>query len=241
MKNIRFLFLAVPALLFATLISAQSADEIIANYMNALGGKDQIGQITSVLTEGTLDVMGNQGTVKTTLLTGKGFKQEIDVMGTSIIMCYTDSMGWQINPMAGNYNAETMTDSQYKPGRDMIFIAGPFSSDYKAKGYQLELAGQEMVAMINAFRINVVSPDSFKTAYYFDPATWYLIKTVQTIEMMGQTMDIITNYSNYQKPENGYAMPYTIETNYGGQFFLTANITKVELNQPIDPAIFVKP
>ena len=72
--------------------------------MNALGGKDQIAQISSVLYEGTLDVMGSQGTVKTTLLNGKGYKQEIDVMGTVVVMCYTDSMGWQINPMGGNYN-----------------------------------------------------------------------------------------------------------------------------------------
>lgn len=241
MKQIRFLVLAVPALLLASLISAQTADEIIANYMNALGGKDQIAQINSIYYEGTLDVMGSQGTVKTTMLNGKGYKQEIDVMGTVVVMCYTDSMGWQINPMGGNYNPEKMADSQYKPGRDMIFAGGLFNSDILAKGYQVELTGQEMVGMVNAFKLNVISPDNFTSAYFFDPATWYMIKSVQTFDMMGQSMDVIVNYSDYQKPENGYSMPFDIETNYGGQFFLTAKINKVEVNQPVDPAIFLMP
>jgi len=223
------------------MVSAQTADEIIANYMNALGGKEQISQISSVYYEGTLDVMGSQGTVKTTLLNGKGYKQEIDVMGTVVVMCYNDSMGWQINPMGGNYNPEKMADNQYKPGRDMIFAGGVFSSDILAKGYQVELLGQEMVGMVNAYKINVVSPDNFKSVYFFDPATWYMIKSVQTFDMMGQPMDIVINYSDYQKPENGFAMPFAIETNYGGQFFLIAKINKVDINQPVDPAIFLMP
>jgi len=241
MKQIRFFLFAVPALLLATLISAQTADEIIANYMNALGGKDQITQVSSVFTEGTLDVMGNQGTVKTTLLSGKGYKQEIDVMGTLVVMCINDSMGWQINPMGGNYNAEKMADSQYKPGRDMIFIGGPFNGDLAARGFKVELMGQEMVGMTNAYKINVVSPENMLSVYYFDPETWYLVKSVQNYDMMGQSMEVVVNYSNYQKPENGYAMPFSIETNYGGQFFLSAKINKVEINQPIDPAIFAMP
>jgi hypothetical protein len=68
-----------------------------------------------------------------------------------------------------------------------------------------------------------------------------MIKSVQTFDMMGQSMDVIVNYSDYQKPENGYSMPFAIETNYGGQFFLTAKINKVEVNQPVDPSIFLMP
>jgi hypothetical protein len=79
------------------------------------------------------------------------------------------------------------------------------------------------------------------TSYYFDPDTWYLIKAVVKAEMMGQSMDVVTNFSNYKKLDNGYATPSTVEVNYGGQFFLTANFTKVELNNPVDPAIFAKP
>jgi hypothetical protein len=241
MKTFRLLSLVIPALICVSTISAQTAEEIIANYINAIGGKDQIGQITSLYMEGTMDVMGGQGTIKTTLLNGKGYKQEIDVMGTSVVMCYTDTAGWQINPMTGNYGAENMPEDQYKAGRDNIFAGGPLALDLSTNGYKIDLAGQENVGDVNAWKVNVLSPDSGATDYYFDPATWYVIKMVQKAEMMGQVMEIIITLADYQKPENGFAMPHSMETNYGGQFFLTAKINKVEVNQPVDPAIFAKP
>ena len=59
--------------------------------------------------------------------------------------------------------------------------------------------------------------------------------------MMGQVMNIETTFSDYQKTDVGYVLPYSIETNYGGQFFLVTKLSKVEINQPVDLAIFAKP
>jgi hypothetical protein len=241
MNNYRLLTLVAVALLGTAFASAQTADEIIGKHLNAIGGKDLITQIASVYMEGTMDAMGNQGTIKITQVNGKGFKQDIDVMGTQVVFCYTDSTGWQIYPMNGNYSAETMTDNQYQTSRDQIFIGGPFASDYLARGYKVELLGQEAVGNVNAYKVQVISPTNAEAVYYFDPETYYLIKMVQKGEMMGETMDVVASYSDYRKAENGYAMPYAIETNYGGQVFLTVKLAKVEFNQPVDLAVFAKP
>lgn len=241
MKKYRPLTIVAVALLGTAFASAQTADEIIGKYLSAIGGKEQIAQISSVYMEGTLDAMGNQGLIKITHLNEKGYKQEIEVMGTSIIMCYTDSSGWQINPMTGNYSAENIPDDQYQASKDQIYIGGIFMTNYLERGYKVELLEQEAVGDVNAYKVQVISPSNIESIYYIDPSTNYVIRVVQKGEMMGQPMEIIISFSNYQKAENGYAMPYTIEMNYGGQFFLTTNITKVEFNQPIDPAIFAKP
>ena len=240
MKTSRILFLATMVLLCTGYVSAQTAEEIIAKYVDAIGGKDKLATVTSMITEATLDVMGSQGTLKTTLLVGKGAKSEIDVMGTQVTMCFTDTAGWSINPMGGVYSAQTMSPAEYNAGKDGLYIAGPFV-DYAAKGYKVELIGQETVGITTANKIAVTSPENVVTNYYFDPATNLLIKAAQTSEMMGQQMEIIINYSNYQPLDAGIQIPYSSETNYGGQFFLNANITKVDVNQPIDPAIFAKP
>jgi hypothetical protein len=240
MKAIKILTLSVFALFCAAFASAQTADEIIVKYIDAIGGKDQISKINSIYMEGLLDVMGSQGSVKTTILNGKGYKQVIDVMGSLVTMCYTDNMGWQINPMAGNPNAEVMPPGQYNSGKDQIYIGGPLT-DYSSRGYVIEYLGQELIGDVNTYKVKVVTPDKISALYYFDPATGYLIRIVQQGEMMGQTMDITLNFSNYQKTDAGYAMPYKTETNYGGQFALVATFSKVELNKEIDPAIFVKP
>jgi hypothetical protein len=239
MKTSKILLVATMALLTGY-VSAQTADEIISKYIDAIGGKEKLASVTSMLTEATLDVMGSQGIVKTTLLVGKGAKSEIDVMGTQVTMCITDTAGWTINPMGGIYSAQNMSPAEYNAGKDQLNIAGPFV-DYAAKGYTVELVGQETVGITTANKIAVTTPDNMVTNYFFDPATNLLIKTVQMTEMMGQQMEISVNYSNYQATEAGVLIPFGSETSYGGQFFLVANINKVEVNQPVDPAVFAKP
>ena len=240
MKTLKFITLSIITLFALQMVSAQTADEIVGKYIDAIGGKDQISKVTSMFIEGSLDVMGGTGTIKHTILIGKGAKDEIDVQGTSVTMCVTDSAGWSINPMTGNYNAEYMPPEQYKASKDGIYLGGPFV-DFANRGYKLELAGQQTIGTMNANKIIVTSPDSVSTQYFFDPETGYLVQVVQTSNMGGQAMDITVGFSDYKKTDAGIAVPYKIETNYGGQFFLTETVTKVDINQPVDPAIFVKP
>lgn len=240
MKTLKSISFSIITLFALQMVSAQTADEIAGKYIDAIGGKDQISKVTSLYTEGSLDVMGGTGTIKHTVLAGKGSKNEIDVQGTSVTMCVTDSAGWSINPMAGNYNAEYMAPEQYKASRDEIYIGGPFG-DFANRGYKLELDGQQTIGSINANKMIVTSPDSAIIQYFFDPETGYLVQMVQTSNMGGQVMDITTSFSDYRKTDAGLSVPYKIETNYGGQFFLTETVTKVDVNQPVDTAIFVKP
>jgi hypothetical protein len=240
MKTLKFIALSILTLFASQMVSSQTADEIVGKYIDAIGGKDQISKISSLYMEGSLDVMGGTGTIKHTILAGKGAKSEIDVQGTSVTMCVTDSAGWSINPMTGNYNAEYMPPEQYKASKDEINIGGPFT-DYAGRGYKLELAGQETIGSLSANKVIVTSPDSVATQYFFDPETGYLVQIIQTSNMGGQSMDITVGYSDFRKTDAGLTIPYKIETNYGGQFFLTETVTKVDINQPVDPAIFVKP
>ncbi len=240
MKTSRLLTLTVSLLLSTFFVAAQTADEIINKYFEAIGGKELIGQVSTLYTEGMADAMGNAGTVKTTLVNGKAFKQEFDIAGTNVVMCYTDSMGWQLNPMTGGYSAEVMSDLQFNAGKDQIFVGGALAKDYKSLGYQANLLEQEEVMGVKAHKLEVKSPEGATAIYYFDPETGYLLRIVQK-DMMGQYTDITLTFSDYQKPENGYLMPFATELNYAGQFFVNIKLNKVEVNKEIDPAIFAKP
>ena len=240
MKTLKLIALSIITLFASQIVSGQTAEEIVAKYIDAMGGKDQINKVTSMSTEGTLDAMGSTGTIKHTLLVGKGSKAEIEVQGTTVVMCVTDSTGWSINPMTGNYNAEYMAPEAYKASKDEIYVDGAFA-DYAKKGYKLVLDGQLTLGNINAYKVLVTSPDSVTTQYFFDPETGYMVQLVQTSNMGGQPMDITFGFSDFRKTDAGIVIPYKIETNYGGQFFVTENVSKVDFNQPVDPAIFAKP
>jgi hypothetical protein len=240
MKTIKSFALIILALFFAGNLSAQTADEIIAKYLDAIGGKDMLSKITSIHQEGTLSVMGSDGVMKTTTLNGKGMRQDIDIMGATISSCFTDKEGWSINPMAGSTSAEAMPDAQYKAGKDQIFIGGPFINMAQT-GDKAELIGKEKVGTADAYKIKVTTPDNISSMYYFDAQTNLLIQSSQDSEMQGQMVTNVMSYSDY-KAVDGYTVPYKLDMDIaGGQLTMSIVITKIELNVPVDTKIFDKP
>jgi hypothetical protein len=240
MKTYRSFAIAFFALFCAYTVSAQTADEIIAKHIQAVGGKDVLSKITSVYYRGTMDVMGMQGTLKNTTLNGKGMKQDIDMMGSIITNCYNDKGGWSTNPFTGAIAPEDMPEAQYNAGKENIYIGAPFLN-YAEMGYKAELAGTDSVDHVNAFKIIMTSPANTSSTYYFDPNTFYLIRSVEQADMQGQMVDNIMKFSDYRATE-GYLMPYKIDMDMaGGQFSMTLTVDTVQVNIPVNDSIFVKP
>jgi len=240
MKTIRTFALAFIALFCAFPVSAQTVDEIINKYLDASGGRDFLSKVTSVYYESTMDVMGMQAAVKTTTLNGKGMKQEIDIMGSIMTTCYNDKGGWSTNPFMGSSTPEDMPEAQYNAGKDNIVIGAPFIN-YVEKGYKAELAGTETVGDVNAFKLNITTPLNTTSVYYFDPNTFYLIKSVEQSDMQGQMVENKMNFSDYRTVE-GYSMPYKIDMDMaGGQFLMSMKVDTVMLNVPVNDSIFLKP
>jgi len=238
MKLTSLLFTSLLLFCGATL-SAQTADEIIAKYLEVTGGKEKISQLTSMYMEGTIDVMGNSGPIKLTTLNGKGYKNEIEIQGSVIVSCFNEKEGWSVNPFMGGSSPETMPEAQYKMGREQIYIGAPFVF-YADKGYKAELLGNESVGDVNAWKIKMTSPDNTAVLYFFDPATGYLIRGIQQMEMQGSTVDNVMTFSDY-KDVAGFPQPHKMNMNMGGQFEMTMSISKIEYNLSVDEAIFAKP
>jgi hypothetical protein len=240
MKTLKTLVLLSSVLICSFPLTAQTADEIINKYIDAIGGKDLLTKIESVYTESTMDIMGMEGTIKTTTLNRKGIRQDMDIMGSIISTCYTDQGGWSLNPMAGSYSAEDMPEQQYNSGKDQIYVGGQFLN-YEDKGYEVELVGKEPVKDKEAYKIKVTLPGNTTNYYFFDPETYYLVHSIQEADMQGQITTNDITYSDY-KDIDGYVLPHKIDMDIaGGQFTMAMTITKVELNKPVDEAIFAKP
>lgn len=231
--------LALSALLLITTVKAQTADDIIAKHIDAIGGKDLLSKITSIYVESSTAVMGNDAPTKTTVVIGKGYKNETEFNGQSIVQAITDKGGWMINPFAGASDPTAMPDDDYKASSDAIFAPDPLAN-YALSGGKAELVGQEKVGDVNAYKIKYTNKYGTETNYFIDPATYYIIQAVRKGTAMGQEVTITTTFTDYQKTDYGIFMPYSMNLDMG-QFSLAITTKKVEINGTVDPAIFDMP
>jgi len=141
--------------------SAQTADEIVAKYVAAIGGKDAIGKVKSVSIENTATMMGGENPSTTTIVDGVGYKNETDFNGTKIVQCYTDKGGWSINPYAGAATATPMPDDVYNGGKSQIFVGGALY-DYAARGGKVELLGKDG----GAYKIKLTTKENVEAVYF---------------------------------------------------------------------------
>ena len=213
-----------------------TADEIVNKHIEAIGGKDKLSQIKTRYSEGTTQVMGNEGPSTVTVVDGVGAKTVSEVNGQSFIQVFTDKGGWQVNPYAGAVTPTPLPDDVYKQSRSILDITGPLFN-YAQKGNKVELLGKEG----NDYKLKVTNKDSVEVTFFIDGTTYYINKAVSSAVMMGQTMEVSSTFSNYQKDDQGRVFPYTLDISYGGQFNITINFKKIEINKTIDPAIFVMP
>ena len=231
--------LGLTAVFSIAFVQAQTADEIIAKHLDAIGGKDKLSQVNSLYIESGTEVMGNEMETKTTIVNGKGYRNESDFNGQKLIQVMTDKGGWAINPFAGSSDPAPIPEDQFKMGQDQIYIAGGLA-DYAAHGGKVELVGQEKVGDINAYKIKYTNKDSGEVLYYIDPTTYQTIQAVRKGSAMGQDVTITASFSNYQKTDAGISIPYTTNIDMG-QFALKVNVKKVEVNKTVDPTIFDMP
>lgn len=235
----RTFLVTLTALLTVTFTNAQTADEIVAKNTDALGGKEKLSQVSSIHSESSMEVMGNESSSKTTVLNGKGYKNETDFNGQQIVQVVTDKGGWAINPFGGSATATALPDDQFKMSEDQVYVTGPLF-DYAAHGGKVELSGQEKVCDVNAYKLKYTNKDSAESTIYVDPTTWLVIQTVKKGEAMGQPINVTTSYSDYRKTDAGITMPFAINIDMQ-QFALNVKVKNIEVNKAVDPTVFEMP
>lgn len=218
---------------------AQTPDDIIHKYIDAIGGKEKLSHIKTLYSKGEIDFMGNPAPSTTYIVTGKGYKNQIEFSGQQIVTCYTDKSGWTVNPMNGQTTPTPVPDDQLKIGQMAFDVAGPLF-DYTEKGNKVELLGKENFNGTSVYKLKLTTASNMGIFFLIDSATYYPLKTTVNTTAGGQDFEIGYISSNYQKTEYGLVMPFTQEVSYPG-LTITIKTAKVEINKEIDPAIFVMP
>lgn len=221
-----FLFLAFCGTLAAA--KAQTADEVVNKYITAMGGKEKLATLKTLVREGALNYNGMDIPLTLYSEQDKGFKMEINVMGTKGFSIVTPAEGWKYMPFQGQSSVEKMTEAELKEGMDDLDIQGELL-DYAAKGHKVEFLGKEKQDGMEVYKLRLTRKEGMVKDMYIDAATSYLHKVIVTDK--DKTSEI--TYSNYQKTPEGFIVANTLVRPEGEVVF-----TKVTTNGKLPDNIF---
>ena len=231
MKTLKSIF-AASAFCFAALnVAAQTADEIVAKNITAMGGADKLATLNTVKMEGSMSVQGMDIPVVITKTHLKGMRLDLEIMGTSNYQIITDKTGWMFMPIQQMDAPQEIPAEQYAAAKSQLDIRGALSN-YKDKGYSIEAVGNEKVDGKDAHKLKVIK-GAETTYYYIDAATGYILKNSAKREVNGESMDIETVFSDYKKNAEGFVFPYSMTTMQG-----TINFDKIAANVAVDEKIY---
>ena len=224
------------------LAMAQSVDDVINNYMNALGGKEKLLSIQSLHTTGIANFNGNEVTTETWKVQDKLYRSETNFGMGSFAMLVTDEKGWMKSPR-GSGNFDPMPEEQVKSMQSMLDCSNPLVN-YAVKGHKAELIGKEDVEGTECYKIKLTLKSGSDINYFIDTKTSYLIRETSKGGGFGGRgggggrgqgdQEMKTDYSNYQKTEDGYMFAMTVSRGMGGAM----TFEKIEVNKPVDSKLY---
>jgi hypothetical protein len=232
MKLIRTSAIAIVAMLVSIFTFAQTAEEIVTKYVEAIGGAAAWKKVNSLYYEGKITVQGAEVNVTLTALNGKGVRQNISFGGMTGYQIVTPTAGWNFMPFQGQAAPEAMTADQLKESADDLDVQGKLV-DYKSKGHTVEYLGKDDVEGTECFKLKITSKAGNVETVFIDPKSYYVIRSVVKRTANGQESDVPTDLSNYKKLPEGIVVPFSIKLTEGELV-----ISKAEVNKQIDESTF---
>jgi zinc protease len=191
----------------ATMPAGMTAEKVIEDYVNAIGGTAKIAGIKDLQSTATMETRGPKFGIKTWQKGGDKIAIEMTMNGQVMSKQVFDG----VKGTQGGMGAP----SQELSGRELEDIReqAQFCKEagYAAKGYKTKLSGLEEVNGSVAYIVEVTRPDGKKTTEYYDMKSSFKLREVAVSEdgPDGQPVTQVTDMSDY-KPVNGVFMPYTI-------------------------------
>ena len=211
--------------------SSQSIDEIIDKHVAAMGGKEKMDSLKTVIIEGTFRLEEYELPLKAYLSNNVGQRFDLSVLKTSGFIIVTPNSGWQFFPFQGMKEPQPLKQEDRDIYLTLIDLQGPLYN-YKEKGNKINLEGLEKIEENSCYKLQVSLKSEQQMTVYVDTLSYYIIKT--TIKNINGNPPLIENlFGNFQKTAEGYIIPNAMTLGPGKMF-----IRKAVVNAPLAASKF---
>ncbi|HEU0228399.1 MAG TPA: insulinase family protein [Arachidicoccus soli] len=192
-----------------------NANEIINNYIHAIGGAENLKKVNAILINGTMGVQG---------MSIPFVEKRMSPNKESIVMS-----------MNGNEISKTVFDGakgyQKQMGKTMELTKDQLAKytdqkclfsqlAYNDGTYKLDVKGMGKVNGSDAYKVDVTGPSGKTSTEFYDVKTGYLVQVAMQTEAKGQQVSVVSTFSDYKKVGDIY-LPFlqsiAITTAQGGQ------------------------
>ena len=239
MKFAKALVLILTLALVAPLAQAQTAEEVVARGLEAIGGADAYMKLDTLVLKGTLSMamMGGEMPFTTYQKRQAKMRYDVEMQGMVLVQATDGVVAWGINPFMGSNDPIELPPDQTK----MFIRQSDFDGQYmnfEERGIALEYLGRETIDDKDYDLVRMVWTDDGMTFdNYFDPETALL--TYMKFEESG--MEIVTRVSDYRDIGNGIKIAFLIEQFGGMNGDMTITVEEAEVNVPLDDSLFAMP
>ena len=232
---------ALLGILFVSLLSGQTAEELVRRNLEAKGGLEKLKAIKTLRMTGKVQQGSFTAEVASDAMAPNLLRQGFTIQGMTAIQAYDGKIGWKISPFEGRKDAEIAGEEELRDLVEQADFYGPLA-DYQARGNKVEYIGHDTVDGDDVYRLKVTLKNGDIYYYYLDPETFLEVRMERVQFIRGAVKESVIECGSY-KLVAGVYFPFTVEAsskqNPGAQSKVTFD--KIEANVPIDPAEFKMP
>ena len=247
MKKTFFILCSLLLLFSLQAGNAQTVEEIVDNYLENIGGMEQLNAVSSIKMIAKGKAQGMELPITMYQKAPGMVRMDMVFQGKEITqMAFNGEEGWSTNFMTMEAEKWDAEQSEIMK-KDMDFMSAFLG--YADKGYAVALEGEEEVEGTSCFKVKLTKKpvvvegkeeENF-SYYYFDKDSFVPIMQEEFAKsgpMKGQATQ--TYFSDYQEV-SGIYFPFSISQKFQGQTAFDLAIEKMELNVEMDKALFQFP
>jgi hypothetical protein len=247
MKRVLVSMTAAVALLGASSVQAQTADEIVEKHLAAVGGRAALSKLTSQVATGTVAISAQGADIGGSIEISKKapnksrtlMKLDLSALGGSEMIVDQRCDGktaFASNNLQGD---REITGSQLQNMLNASFPSPLLA--YREAGGKVELQGQDKAGGRPAFVLLYTPKAGPVSKLFIDAETFLVARTVTTLDVpaAGGVVEQTTDVGDYRVVD-GVKTAFSV-TVTGAAQTVSITLSKVEFNMPIDDAVFSRP